>query len=317
MTAAALPHAAAVVSACRSALGPARGLDALRVSDDARRRLECSGVRGYRDAGDEPLASLAGRAMRDTMSAASVEPSDIDAVVLCTSSYWHADELTPGSLSRMMCDAGLPRAHLVMSSVQGCHNAVTGLRHARNLLVAEGMAHVLVVTCDVARRGAARIAVGPSVLADGAASCLVSRDAGTDAAPAGWRIESLVQHDRHEMHAYGDSPHDEQLRSLDWLRGTARAAEQALERCGLRATDVDVAVTNNYNRPMAALLAGAVRVPLERHVPFVPDLGHVWSADTLLGLERLDDAPDLDRGTVALLVAAGPQYFGAAVLRRC
>jgi 3-oxoacyl-[acyl-carrier-protein] synthase-3 len=299
------------LSACVAALGDRRAIDDLPLALDDRSRLKSHGLERYADAAGETIASLSARAAAASLSAARLDPAEVDAVVLCTSSYWHADQLTPRSLGAFMCEARLTHGHLVQTSVQGCHNALTGLRLARNLLLAESLRHVLVVTCDIARDDASRLSPGPCVLGDGAAGCLVSREGAGD-----FQIQDLLQTDDHAFGTQPDTAQTHALRQVQWLRGIQAVAHRLLDRNRLRPSDVRGLVINNYNRSVCDALANGLGVAADRVAPFDANMGHVWSSDILVGLQRLTGQQSLDAGAPVLLLAAGPHQFGAALLRR-
>jgi 3-oxoacyl-[acyl-carrier-protein] synthase-3 len=249
--------------------------------------------------------------MAQSLSRAGVKGGDIDAVVLCSSSYWHHEQLRSDLLSDMMSDLGMPRANLFQASLQGCHNAVTGLRHARDLLRGGEARHAMVCTVDKARSPAHRLGDGPSILADGAASCVV-----LDAGRGSYDLIDLAQSARHDLGKDASGASSEALRGFAWLKEAGALIQAVLRRNALRGEDVGALVTNNYNQDVTRHLAKVAGVPAARVQPFNPDTGHVWSSDTFIGMEAvvgmsLDNRPD-----IVLALSTGPRYFGAALMRR-
>ncbi len=159
-------------SAQHAVLGVRAKIGTLPLSKGDIFRLKAQGIERFSDCGERTIGALASQSVAGKLARSGIDPSNIDAVVLCTSSYWHLDQLTSFALSKFMCESGLMHCHLIQTSVQGCHNAITGLRSARNLLVAESLSMVLVITCDIARKDLDRLSTGPSILGDGAASVL-------------------------------------------------------------------------------------------------------------------------------------------------
>jgi len=298
------------LSAIGSALGRKSEVTRLPLSQESLARLGAGRVRAYSDAGGATLVAMAGRAVRASLACGHVDPASIDAVVLCTSSYWHHRQLNPRALSSALCELGLERAQLFLTSVPGCHNAVTGLRLARGLLRSEGLQRVLVCTCDVAAGDAHRLGDGPSVLGDGAACCLLSTDPGE-----GYALLGLERSDRHVMSRHADDGAGRQLLGAEWLGEVASVTSRLLRRHGVAPAQLALLAPNNYNDGLRATLAQVVGVPLDKTVPFDEHTGHVWSSDPFLALTR-HGADRLYGGDHALLLSTGPYYFGAALLSR-
>jgi 3-oxoacyl-[acyl-carrier-protein] synthase-3 len=292
-------------------LGQPVGIDRLPLEPGLLHRLQLLGLRAYSDGSQRTITDLASHSVRQSLSMAGLQAQDIDAVVLCSSSYWHHEQLRSDLLSDMMHALGMSRANLFLTSLQGCHNAVTGLRMARDLLRSGDARHALVCTVDLARSPSHRVGDGPSILADGAASCILS-----DNFEGAWQLMDLVQTSCHGLGRDESGANSEALHGFSWLREAGAAVQVILQRNGLCGENIDALVINNYNRDMTRHLVQIAKVPADRVLPFNPDLGHVWSSDTLIGMAVLSQRPSAARPGIVLLMSTGPRYFGAALLSR-
>ncbi|TKC86275.1 hypothetical protein FAZ69_20690 [Trinickia terrae] len=287
-------------------------LDRLALDDAERSSLLEVGVAGARTLVDIPLMTLAAQAMRKAMAATMIRADDVDAVVLCTSSFWWHRQLSSGSISRALLDLGMQRAQVVMASVMGCHNAITGLRLARSLIRSEPLRNVMLVTVDVAAPDASRLADGPSVLGDGAAACLVS----TQFHGSGYQLMDLVLHDGHRIARLGDCPEDRQLKLVEWLSAVKGVCAELLKRNTLHADQIDRLICNNYNPRMSRWIASQAGVDPQRACTFDRTRGHIWSSDILISLAETAGQQDFEGVDRLLCVGSGPHNFGAALLER-
>lgn len=287
-------------------------LEQLELDETSRASLHELGVSGARTSADVPLMTLASHAARKVLDAAPISGDDVDAVVLCTSSFWRHRQLSSGEISRALLDLGLRRAQVVMASVMGCHNAITGLRLARSLIRSEQFEHVMLITVDVAEPGATRLADGPSVLGDGAAACLVATRPYGNA----YQLMDLVLYDKHPIAKLGDSADDRQLKLVEWLAAIKSVCTDLLKRNALYSDQIDRLVCNNYNPRMNRWIASQAGVSAGKACAFDRTRGHIWSSDILISLAEIAQARDSERIDRLMCVGSGPHNFGAALLER-
>ncbi|WP_206957910.1 3-oxoacyl-[acyl-carrier-protein] synthase III C-terminal domain-containing protein [Trinickia acidisoli] len=270
------------------------------------------GVIGARTVVDVPLMTLAASAARKVMQATKVPGSEVDAVVVCTSSFWRHRQLSSGEISRALLDLGMDRAQVVMASVMGCHNAVAGFRLARSLIRAEQFKHVLLITVDVADSPASRLADGPSLLGDGAAACLIATQPYGDA----FQLMDLVLCDKHSIARLGDSAEDRQLKLVAWLAAINSVCSDLLKRNALYGDQIDRLICNNYNPRMSQWIATQAGVGQKKTYPFDGTRGHIWSSDILISLSEIAEQRDFEGLERLICVGSGPHNFGAALLER-
>lgn len=299
------------VSGCRSFLGEIHDIGDLELDQQTRDALKGKNLEKYSDMQDYSLPGLATATIRKTLEAAETPPSAVDAVVLCTSSYWYHDQLTPQALGLAFCEAGLAHADIVMTSIMGCHNAVTGFRVARNLMKSEDKKNVIVVTADILNRDGTRLSDGLTLLGDGAASCLISVEKRHT-----YRLIDVMLHDNHRLYRYSNTGPTAQLFYIEWLRSAAKVSKELLARNGMEVNDLKAVIPNNYSAEISQRIADALETDIRRLVPFNPTSGHVWSSDVFIGLEKLDTHFDIDDGDRIMMLGTGQQNFGAILLEK-
>jgi len=299
------------VSGCRSFLGEIHDIGELALDAQTRDALKQKNLRKYSDMQDYSVPTLAIAAIRKTLAAAEIPPGAVDAVVLCTSSYWYHDQLTPQAIGLAFCEADLAHSDIVMTSVMGCHNAVTGFRIARNLIRSEDVENVIVVTADILNRDGTRLSDGLTLLGDGAASCLISAGRRGE-----YRLLDVMLHDNHRLHRYSNTGPTAQLFYIEWLRSAAKVSKELLARNGMGVRDLKVVIPNNYSAEISQRIADAMEIDAGRLIPFNPTSGHVWSSDVFIGLERVDRHFDVDDGDRIMMLGTGQQNFGAILLEK-
>ena len=297
------------LSGISSALGKVVSLNALPLTPQQQDQLLDVRIKSYSNCSDETLTMLASRALVSTLAKSNINASRIDALIICTSSYWHHTDLSPKLLSEAVFDLGLVNANLFLTSVPGCHNAITGFRFARNILVAESLSNVLVCTCDIASDDDHRLGEGPSIIGDGAGSCLLSNSVNGD-----FELIDLLQSDVHAMTQLSVDGDDRRMHNVEWLNQISIITRHILDRNGLDPAQISMLIPNNYNASVTESIAKIVKIPLQNTIRFEELHGHIWSSDTILGLNRID-VDILQSGDLILLLSTGPFYFGVALMR--
>jgi 3-oxoacyl-[acyl-carrier-protein] synthase III len=132
------------------------------------------------------------------------------------------------------------------------------------------------------------------LISDGGAACLVSRE------PTGFRLVTAHQITNG---ALGQASDDETVGSS--FSCTHGLFNEAVERAGLTAADIDWVVTQNTNDKAWQILARLLGVPLERvWSPSMSDVSHVISADNIVNLARLVASDQLRPGDRVALMSA-------------
>lgn len=265
------------------------------------------------------LADLAETAARHALTAASLAPADVDAVVLATAT---PDQLMPATVNvvadRLGID-GVPTYQLQ----SGCAGAVQALDLGRLLLAAGGLRTVLVLGGDVCAKhfdlGVDLAGLRPSELVnvvlfgDGAGAAVLSADPAPGAA--------LVHRVLNRLTGAGRAPGQ----TLDWFGPAAppgagaavsedyKAVEAAvpgmakeivaelLDGLGWCPADVDHLLPPQLSGTMTARIVDGLAIPAAREVTLVRETGNNGNAMPFLQLERA--LPDMLPGDRAIGVA--------------
>jgi 3-oxoacyl-[acyl-carrier-protein] synthase-3 len=198
-------------------------------------------------------------------------------------------------VSHLQADLGLERAFVVGVTQQACTGLLGSVRLARGLLAAEpDLQRILCLTADRFPPGA-RYEQSYSLISDGAACCVVSRE------PRGYRILACHALTNGALAAASD---DETVGSF--FTYTFRLIRETLERAQLSLSDVAWIVPQNMNVRAWQILARQLRFDFERVAfPSLPTAAHVISGDNVINLLALEQAGRLASGERLLLPMAG------------
>lgn len=212
---------------------------------------------------------------------------------------WRADgdvsALMDFPASRLQADFSLDRAVTIGLTQQGCTTLLGALRLAAALLTTEPeWQRALCVTADRFPEGAS-YEQAYNAISDGAAACVVSRG------PAAFRLIAAHQLTNGGLVRASD---DERVGS--YFSYTRLLVSEALERAGLRATDLAWVVPQNTNRAAWQIMARILGIDMERvWQPSLPDVGHVTAADSVINLASLARSGRLAPGERVMLLMAG------------
>lgn len=198
-------------------------------------------------------------------------------------------------VSRLQSHLQLPGAIAIGLGQQACTSMLGSLRVARGLLATEpDFERVLCVTSDRFPAGAI-YEQAFSLISDGAAACVVSRE------PKGFRL--LACH--HITNGAGVQASDEQTASL-YFNHAHRLVREAVARAGLDVADLDWVVPQNMNPKAWQILSRLLGLPLERvYTRPLPEVAHCISGDNVINLKELDDRGGIEPGQRVLCVMAG------------
>ncbi len=235
-----------------------------------------SGLAHYRVSGDE-IREMAARVAARTAAAAAGPP---DLLVYVSEN----DRPAVASLAHLTRELGLGTATHLAVCGHGCGNLVPALQLARNALYAGGHERVLLVLADRVTDGERLMVSGLSVLSDGAAGCLVTREQEPGSGPR-FRVDAMTT--RTDTASGGGLMSIVQL-AVDGVADLGAGGRDAL--AGVRH-----AVFGNYRVTSQQFLLSALGLPPDRLLlGRVADLGHCFSADFLVTL-----AEQAAAGTVA------------------
>lgn len=218
-------------------------------------------------------ATLAVRTGRRTLRAAAVEPCDVDALVLCSTTF-PADVAAHGALiASVLRGLGLGEVTVTGITLNRCANLLSGLRVAAAMVAGGSHRTVLVITADRVPAESARL-TDFALFSDGAASCLVTHR--SDGAPESyqWVADAFAQ-DPAALGRDGEISAD--------LTRTANG--RLLAKAGIDLDAIDGLLHNNLYLPvvtMKEVLAGFDQSQLD--TSNTARVGHCFAADPLINL---------------------------------
>jgi 3-oxoacyl-[acyl-carrier-protein] synthase-3 len=197
--------------------------------------------------------------------------------------------------SRLQAELGLDNAFVVGLAQQACTSMLGSLRVAHGLLATDpAVSRVLCVSADRFPPGA-RYEQAYSLISDGAAACIVSRE------PAAYRLLAAHQLTNGAMVSADD---DETVGAF--FAYTHRLVSELLGKAGLGAADVDWVVPQNTDRKAWRILSRLLDIDASKvSCDSLPDVAHVISGDNIINLAYLDDRGVVAAGDRLLLTMAG------------
>ena len=270
---------------------------------------ERTGIRERRVGGI--TSQMAIEAGRRALVDAGLEPSDIDVVVLATTT---PDALVPGTSATVQAGIGVPGGAFDVNAA--CSGFVYALVTAAGL-AAVGSGRALVIGADALSRitdwddrtmavlvgdGAGAVVVEP---VDGPGD-LLSWNFGADG-----RLRHLLKCD-HGGYLYMDGK--EIFRKA--VRVVVESAERALADAGIRAEDVDLLVPHQANLRIIQAACQRLGIPEERTAVVIDRYGNTSSASIPLALDDAIRNGRVSSGDRLLLTGfGGGMTWASAVLR--
>jgi 3-oxoacyl-[acyl-carrier-protein] synthase-3 len=197
--------------------------------------------------------------------------------------------------SRLQAELGLDRAFVVGLAQQACTSMLGSLRIAHGLLATDpSLSRILCVSADRFPPGA-RYEQAYSLISDGAAACIVSRE------PAAYRLLAGHQITNGAMVSADD---DETVGAF--FAYTHRLVAELLAKAGLTAADVDWVVPQNTDRKAWQILSRLLGIEADRvSCDSLADVAHVISGDNIINLAYLNQRDVVRPGQRLLLTMAG------------
>ena len=197
--------------------------------------------------------------------------------------------------SRLQADLGLDGAFVVGIGQQACTSMLGSMRIAHGLLATDpSISRVLCVSADRFPPGST-YEQAYSLISDGAAACVVSRE------PAAYRLLAAHHITNGAMVGADD---DETVGS--YFAYTHRLVSELLARAGLTVDDVDWVVPQNTDAKAWQILSRLLHIDAERvFCASLPDVAHVISGDNIVNLSYLGDRATVAPGERLLLTMAG------------
>ncbi|MFJ6631860.1 3-oxoacyl-ACP synthase III family protein [Streptomyces sp. NPDC091376] len=262
---------------------------------------QATGIRTRRVAADDEYAStLAVRAARQALAAASLDPYDIDLLLFASASR---DMVEPATAHMVQAELGT-RAH-ALDVTNACNSFVNGIDLARTMIQAGRARRALVVTGETPSRAVRRAPADFAAFRDGFAGYTfgdagaavvleeVTRggivDVDTETRSEHWDVGGIPgggsRHPRGDQYTYfrGDG---HELRGVFEKTGTS-VVERTLDRAGLGWDDFARVLVHQVTVPYLERFAELTGVPPQKLVVTVPELGNVASASIGVQLHRV------------------------------
>ncbi|MFI7013113.1 3-oxoacyl-ACP synthase [Streptomyces sp. NPDC050164] len=238
-------------------------------------------------------AALAVRTGRRTLRAAGVEPSEVDALVLCSTAF-PADIAAHGELiGSVLRGLELGAVPVTGITLNRCATMLTGLQTAATMVAAGRHRTVLVITADRVAAESERLS-DFALFSDGAASCLVTRR--SDGAPESyeWVADASAQ----DPAALG--------RGNEISADLTRIANQRLfAEAGIGIKAIDGLLHNNIFLPIVTMKeVQAGFVPSQLDTSNIARVGHCFAADPLINLVDRSSAGTIRAGGLYLLASS-------------
>lgn len=290
---------------------------------------ERTGIRERRIAADDVSTSdLCAEALRNACDDASLRPSDLDVIIVGTST---TDTLFPSTACWVQDKLGLsgPAAFDVSA---GCSGFLYALELASALVTAGTAARVGVVggeamskvvnwkdrsTCVLFGDGAGAAIVtagedGSGVLAsnwgaDGTLAKILQQPAGGSRQPA---THATVEAAAHTVHMDGSTVFKHAVLAM------TRAAMTAMEESKIGPDDVDVFIPHQANLRIMEIARKRVKVPAQKMVSIVHKYGNMSAATIPVALHEARQEGRIEDGSMVVMTAFGTGFtWGASVLR--
>jgi 3-oxoacyl-[acyl-carrier-protein] synthase-3 len=292
--------------------------------------VERTGIRERRLAGPEDsVASLSRTAAERAMSLAGVTAADLDAIVLGTAT---PDRLLPSTACDLQALLGADRAAAFDISA-ACPGFIYGITIAEALIAADQGRTVLVVGAeklstitDMTDRSTAILfgdAAGAAIVqqvtggdrgilstfikSDGKLANLLYRPGGGSADPIS---EKVVRERSHFIKMAGREVFKSAVLAM------SDACDQALQRAGIGADQVDLLIPHQANIRIIEATAKHAAMPMDKVMVNVDSYGNTSSASIPLAIDQAISEGRITPGSVILLVAFGAGFtWGSTVIR--
>ncbi len=284
-----------------------------------------SGIERRHFAADGQMTSdLATRAARAALADAGLEPNDIDAIIVATST---PDLTFPSAATMVQCQLGMTRGFAF--DVQAvCAGFVFALANAQALIVSGQAARVLVIGAETFSRLMDWTDRSTCVLfGDGAGAVVLEAGVGDGStADRGILATDLNSDGRFKSLLYVDGGVSTGTTGHLRMQGKevfrhaveklAQTAHTALDKIGLTGDDVDWIVPHQANLRIIAATAQRMHVPMDRVVVTVQDHGNTSAASIPLALSVGRDRGQVKPGNLIVTEAIGGGLaWGSVVIR--
>jgi 3-oxoacyl-[acyl-carrier-protein] synthase III len=282
--------------------------------------LSRTGIRERSQAApEERLSDYATRVAATALERAGVSPSDVDLVLVATTT---PDELQP-NVAPIVADAlGTPGAG-AFDVGSGCTGFLSALAMVTAQIETSRAEHAVVIGADFLTRinnyddrrigplfadGAGAVVVGPASGGEGAGSGLIGPIVlGSDGSQA---MTIVVRNDERLIHMDGPEVFRHAVNRM------SEVTLAAIGQAGLTLEDIDLFVYHQANARITRSLGERLSLPTEKVVDVIENFGNSSTATLPLGLQSAIDDGRLRPGALVLLSAFGSGFtWGAGVVR--
>lgn len=269
------------------------------------RQLSQAGLRFLTEPPEDPRSALAD-CMRQAVAQAGLAPEDISAICFAPPSFeWSRRAET--DLLESLASAGFRRLPVVGIGLQGC-GAIGAAMEIGTALALRRQAPVLIVLSALPLEGAAFDARSMRLFSCGVACAVLAPGEGTYRLLAATTTTDTAL--ACEIFRADAGPAFRE--SWQLLRA---ALAELLTAASSEAQDIAFVCGSNINEQALMTIAMAAGVPRERvWSGGLAELGHLYSADALVSLARLEQARRLNPGDRILVVGWSEWVIGGAVL---
>ncbi|MDG1472390.1 MAG: ketoacyl-ACP synthase III [Ascidiaceihabitans sp.] len=272
----------------------------------------------------ETTSMMATEAAKAALTMAGLEASDVDAIVLATST---ADLTFPSAATMVQANLGMKNGFAF--DVQAvCAGFVFALTNANALIVSGQAKRVLVIGAETFSRIMDWTDRGTCVLfGDGAGAVLLAAEDGAGtAADRGILATDLNSDGTHHDLLYVDGGTSTGTTGYLRMQGNqvfrhavgklAATAQTAMDRAGVTADDVDWIVPHQANIRIIQGTAKKMDIPMDRVVVTVQDHGNTSAASIPLAMSVGVERGQIKQGDLVVTEAIGGGLaWGAVVLR--
>lgn len=249
---------------------------------------------------DRSLEELAADSGAATLRAAGVAPGDVDALMLCSVGIPGPSESHGRFVENVLTGIGLGDIPFYGQTLNRCVNLLAAIDVATAFVASGRYRRVLVITTDRVTDESERMS-NFALFSDGAASCLVSADAGG-----------------HEILACATA---QDAATLEWSNELSSDLSRAVNRrlldpLGMKLGDVDALMHANIFKPLVVMKERqAGFTPAQLHIGNIARIGHCFAADPLINLVDRTALGHVRDGRFSILASSVPGSRIGVLLR--
>ncbi len=257
-------------------------------------------------------SGLATEAARAALEAAGTAPTDIEQVILATTS---PDYMLPGTAPAVARELGIDCGAFDLQAA--CSGWVYGLVVA-NGLIAQGMKKILVIGAETLDRMTDYHDRGTGILfGNGAGAVVVERDESSQGQLLSWDLGSNGQH-VHILYSEHDGKIQMDGREVFRQAVTViqRSANAAMERAGLTVDDIDLIVPHQANIRIVEAAWKRLGFSMDKTEMVLEHTGNTSAASIPLALDNAINNGRIQPGSTVLFVGFGAGMTWASAIVR-